>query len=60
MKIDITETSNHFGKYPNESLAKKIESQLGIDIDFSPSDQIFDEAKHVEYPQVEITNNEPY
>jgi len=60
MKLNITNTSERFSKYPNESIAKRIEEQLGIDIDFGPSDQIFDEAKHVEYPKVEITSNEPY
>jgi hypothetical protein len=45
-----------FLNYPSESRAKKIESLTGLDIDFSPSDQIFDEVKHVEYPQIEITS----
>ena len=49
-----------FLNYPSESRAKKIESLTGLDIDFSPSDQIWDEQKHVTYPDVGITSNEQF
>lgn len=57
--VCIELTKERFLKYPNESQAKKIESLTGLDIDFSPSDQIWDEPKHVIYPELS-TNNESF